>query len=129
MGLLDKAARRSETLEIDKAAPELQDSARLLSKKIRDFIEEYRRGNGSSLFQGIVVDISSEAGGENVNLSGMVSHFGSVYALPGGKRLLLVPAGFDRELLAHRLSKTAAVLRQFRADSVEAALRELRPCL
>ena len=62
----------------------------------------------------------------------MLACHGAAYRdLPGGNSLVLLPGALDRELFAHRLSRStgSAVLSQFSANSASLALKTLRPYL
>ena len=62
----------------------------------------------------------------------MLACYGGAYRdLPGGSSLVLLPGTLDRELFAHRLSRStgSAVLSQFSANSAFLALKILRPYL
>jgi len=57
----------------------------------------------------------------------MVDKLGTVSALPNGRPLVMLPMSRDRELIAHRLSKTlnAKILLSFQADSSEIAINKI----
>ncbi|MDR2258829.1 MAG: hypothetical protein LBE14_06745 [Treponema sp.] len=87
-------------------------------------------------FQGILLEPPRKERGEAKNgfterVSRMVSSFGSVFPLPPGNCLVLFPETIDRELLAHRLSKSldSQVLRHFQADDPGTAIIQLGPYL
>ena len=107
MGLLSKAAVQHSS------EPESPAIAGL-----RAFIEEYQTISG--VFQCIVLNADAAA------VNPTVAHFGAVHALRSGC-LVLAPRSMDRELLAHRLSKSlnADILCQCGADSAESALQSL----
>jgi hypothetical protein len=94
-------------------------------------IQEYRKSH--PVFQAIVLDFPGGAGetGESFGekVSRMVGNFGSALSLSPGSSLVLIPENMDRELLAHRLSKSlnAQVLCQFAADDPGKALTLLDP--
>jgi hypothetical protein len=85
-------------------------------------IQEFHKNHGS--FQGIVLQFSDDK-----KLSRMVSNFGVAFLLSPENSLVLIPGGMDRELLAHRLSKSleAPVLYQFQAGEPGEALDLLAP--
>jgi hypothetical protein len=94
-------------------------------------IQEYRKTHPA--FQAIVLELPENAGetGESFGekVSRMAGAFGSVLSLPPGNSLVLIPANLDRELLAHRLSKSlnTRILCQFEADDPDKALSLLGP--
>jgi hypothetical protein len=61
----------------------------------------------------------------------MAGLLGEVTALTNGATLVLLPCSLDRQLAAHRLSKSlnAALLCQLEADSPDTALAALGPFL
>ena len=61
-------------------------------------------------------------------VSGMVNMFGSSIALPTGCPLVLFPSSLDRELIAHRLSKSldTAALLSIEAKSPENVLSHIK---
>ncbi|GHV94050.1 hypothetical protein AGMMS50293_03700 [Spirochaetia bacterium] len=107
MGLLSKAAVQHSSEPESRAIAEL-----------RAFIEEYQTISG--VFQCIIINADA------ATVNPMVTHFGAAYTLPSGC-LVLIPYSMDRELLAHRLSKSlnADILCQCGADSAESALQSL----
>jgi hypothetical protein len=80
-------------------------------------------GNRGSM-QGIVL------GEFSARVNRMVSALGAARALPSRRCLVLFPNSIDRELLAHRLSKSlnTEVLAVFTADA-QAASKLIRPYL
>jgi hypothetical protein len=85
-------------------------------------IREYHKNHPA--FQGMVLKFP-----RNDTISRAVSAFGAVLSLSPENSLVLIPGDVDRELLAHRLSKTlkAQVLYQFQADDPGQALSLLAP--
>jgi len=57
----------------------------------------------------------------------MVGKMGTVIPLPNGRPLVMLPLPLDRELIAHRLSKTlnAKILLSFQADSSETVINNI----
>jgi hypothetical protein len=102
MGLLSKAAVKAGDAEYE--------------------IREYHKNQPS--FQGIVLKISFDQ-----KISRIVSDLGAAVSLSWKNTLVLIPEFLDRELLAHRLSKSlnAQVLYQFEADDPGEALYLLEP--
>jgi hypothetical protein len=102
MGLLSKAAVKAGDAEYE--------------------IREYHKNQPS--FQGIVLKIAFDQ-----KLSRMLSGLGAAGFLSPENTLVLIPETVDRELLAHRLSKSlnAQVLYQFEADDPGKALDLLEP--
>jgi hypothetical protein len=102
MGLLRKAAVKNGNAE--------------------DEIREYQKNQ--PFFQGIVLNISFDP-----KISRMLSDLGAAVSLSPENTLALIPDALDRELLAHRLSKSlkAPVLFQFQADDPGRALDLLKP--
>jgi hypothetical protein len=85
-------------------------------------IREYHKNQPS--FQGIVLNIPFDP-----KISRMLSDLGAAFSLSPENTLALIPGALDRELLAHRLSKSlnAPVLFQFQADDPGRALDLLKP--
>jgi hypothetical protein len=102
MGLLSKAAVKAKDAEYE--------------------IREYHKNQPS--FQGIVLNIPFDQ-----KISRMMSDLGAAVPLSRGHTLALIPEDVDRELLAHRLSKSlnAPVLYQFEAGDPGEALGLLDP--
>jgi hypothetical protein len=98
-----------------------------LEQKLR----EYHKNHPS--FQGII--LAAPPGDEkNTELffqtaSQMVRFFGELFPLSPENGLILVPGNMDRELLAHRLSKSlnTRIVCHFQADDPGAALSLLGP--
>jgi hypothetical protein len=112
---------------------EENDPAGGIQTALADEIRRYHKGCAS--FQGIVLE-SPRGDGETKTdftekVSRMVSSFSSVFPLSRGNCLMLFPETMDRELLAHRLSKslTVRVLRHFQADDPGMAMIQLGPYL
>jgi hypothetical protein len=89
-----------------------------------------------SFFQGIILQFPRQENGETKadfteKVSRMVSSFGSVFSLSTGNCLTLFSKTMDRELLAHRLSKSlnTQVVYHFQADDPDTALSQLGPYL
>jgi hypothetical protein len=127
MGLLRKAA--------DKAGSEPEkntNGAVAEPGHIEGFIRNFYHTH--LFFQGIVLEIPPENRGETreafgEKVSRMVSAFGPVFPLSPENLLVLIPDKLDRELLAHRLSKSlnTRVLFCFQADDPARALALLAP--
>jgi hypothetical protein len=105
MGLLSKAA--------------VKQAARA---DLRAVINAYQTDNLS--FNCIVLHADAQS------VNAMVSAAGAVQPLGGGKCLILLPLSVDRELLAHRLSKTlnAEILCQCAANSSDTVLEAITSC-
>jgi hypothetical protein len=128
MGLLQKAADKtgseSEKNKTGTAGAEPENTEEV----IRNFHNTHRA------FQGIVLEIPPENRGETreafrKKVSWMVSALGLVFSLSPKNVLVLVPDDLDRELLAHRLSKSlnTPVLSCFQANDSGKALELLAP--
>jgi hypothetical protein len=128
MGLLQKAA--------DKTGSDPEKSKRGAAgsgpKNTEEAISNFHNTHLS--FQGIVLEIPPEIRGETQEafcekVSRMVSAFGLVFPLSPGNALVLIPDELDRELLAHRLSKSlhTQVLSCFQANDPGRALELLAP--
>jgi hypothetical protein len=102
----------------DQAAQPLADPA------LRGVIAEYHRTN--PVFQGLVLETPSQA---SVTLA--VSSIGRVIPLSPERSLVLLPKTLDRELIAHRLSKSIGltILSGFEVESPEGALALTAPYL
>jgi hypothetical protein len=57
----------------------------------------------------------------------MIDKMGTVISLSTGRPLIMLPLSIDRELIAHRLSKTlnAKILLSFQADSSETVMNRI----
>ena len=57
----------------------------------------------------------------------MIGKMGTVIPLPNGRPLVMLPLSPDRELIAHRLSKTlnAKILFSFQSDSSEIVINKI----
>jgi hypothetical protein len=148
MGLLAKAA-----FTINRANPAGGEAAKALLKGLmsakglgllrygqnkRDGVAGFT-GSGASSVQGIVLELP---GGINfpaaprdkafsAQVNRMVCALGTAAALPSGRCLVLFSHTLDRELLAHRLSKSlkTQALSVFAADNLEAVPDIIRPYL
>ncbi|MDR1239665.1 MAG: hypothetical protein LBK27_06100 [Treponema sp.] len=102
MGLLSKAAVKAGDTEYE--------------------VREYHKTHPS--FQCLVLEFPWEE-----KLSRMTANFGVAFPLSPENSLVLIPGGMDRELLAHRLSKSlpARILNQFQAADPGEALELLAP--
>jgi len=60
-------------------------------------------------------------------VNAMVGKMGTVIPLPNGRPLVMLPLSLDRELIAHRLSKTlnTKILLSFQADSSEIVINNI----
>ncbi|GHV61043.1 hypothetical protein AGMMS49587_04140 [Spirochaetia bacterium] len=96
--------------------------------------------SGAASVQGILLELPAginppsaawEAEKFSVQVNRMVSALGAAAALPSRRCLVLFPNTIDRELLAHRLSKSlkTAALSVFTADNVQAVSDIIRPYL
>jgi hypothetical protein len=127
MGLLQKAA--------DKAGSEPENNTTEAAgdhEYIEGIIRNFHHTQGS--FQGIILEIPPENRGESrevfcEKVSLMASAFGQVFPLSPENLLVLIPDKLDRELLAHRLSKSlnTQVPACFSADDPPGALALLAP--
>jgi hypothetical protein len=148
MGLLSKAVVKAAP-EFDKmgeglspppeqpsAPPEAGEKspAGQAQRETADKIRQYF--NKQPAFQGLILEFPPEKNGETTGdftglVSRMVSSFGSAFPLTGGNCLLLFSKNMDRELLAHRLSKSlnTRVLYQFEAGDPGMAMIQLGPYL
>jgi len=113
MGLLSRAADKSP-----------------LEKEIAQYHET------NAAFHCLVFESSGSAGdddktGSHKKFSDMINIAGSVIPLPLNRSLILLPIAKDRELIAHRISKSLKTtqLLSFEADSPENALNKIRPLL
>jgi hypothetical protein len=84
--------------------------------------------------QGIVVEMTKDYGNSTDfagELGRIVSSMGEALPLPARFCLVLIPAEADRELLAHRLSRSlkTTVSFHFRAESLDKALKLLHAYL
>jgi hypothetical protein len=61
------------------------------------------------------------------NVNTMIDKTGEVISLSTGRPLVMLPLSIDRELIAHRLSKTlnAKILLSFQADSPEIVINRI----
>jgi hypothetical protein len=126
MGLLRKAADKAGS-EPEKNKPESAGHSGA-ETAIRNFHAMHFS------FQGIVLEIPPENRGETreafcEKASRMASAFGLAIPLSRENALMLIPEKLDRELLAHRLSKSlnTRVLYSFQADDPGGALALLAP--
>jgi hypothetical protein len=99
-----------------------------------DEIRQYHSSHAS--FQGIILEIPQGENGETAadfseKVFRMISAFGSVSSLPAGNCMALFPETIDRELLAHRLSKSlkTRMLYHFQADDPGMAMAQIGPYL
>jgi hypothetical protein len=127
MGLLQKAANKAGS-EPEKTKTGAGAGSETTETRIRNFY------NTHLSFQGIVLEIPPENRGETQEafcekVSYMASAFGLVFLLSPANTLVLIPDKLDRELLAHRLSKSlnTRVLYGFQADDPGRALTLLAP--
>lgn len=128
MGLLQKAA--------DKNGSEPEKNKRGTAGAGPENIEEAIRNfhNTHLAFQGIVLEIPPEDRGETQEafcekVSWMLSAFGMAFPLSPKNVLVLIPDDLDRDLLAHRFSKSlnTPVLSCFQANDSGKALELLAP--
>ena len=136
MGLLSRAEDKSpeeqfppenETLgEIPEAAPE--------TNALEEEIAQYHETNAA--FHCLVFEHPASAGEDEKagfckKVSEMIHKTGVVIPLSLNRPLILLPGAMDRELIAHRISKSlkATPLLSFEADSPENALGKLQSLL
>jgi hypothetical protein len=121
MGLLGRA-RDSAASEpvIEKAGSPLESSG-TLKEQISQF---YRLNQNSNCI------VFENSGGEGLckKITEMLSNLGIVISLPRDRPLILLPQAIDRELIAHRLSKSlnVAPILSFEAKSPENILESLQ---
>jgi hypothetical protein len=151
MGLLSKAAdkkeasaramntgfginKRGETQEGVPVPPEYR-AVRNLPGELKNEIIKYC--NTYTLVHGIVLlypkgyDEKKEEESFNQRVNRIVSALGTAVPLPSGDSLVLFSNTIDRELLAHRLSKSleTAVPVVFQSDTVNSVVDYIRPYL
>ena len=120
MGLLSKAGGRSNK----KSAPPPAETEKTLAgnfpieTKLAQFHQMHHE------FNCVVLAPAVKEAGFCEKVTAMLDKTGSVIPLPLDRPLILFSAEIDRELIAHRLSKTlnAKILLSFTADNVENAL-------
>ena len=121
MGLLDRAG--NVTVNAEPGSPQ--------PGSFEEEIIRYHKIN--PVFNCVLLEIPASSGGEDKadfcqKVSGMINKIGSVIPLPSGRPLILLPSSIDRELIAHRLSKSLAAmpLLSFEAASPESVLNNIR---
>jgi hypothetical protein len=129
MGLLSRAARASGIPDVSGVLPdgfEIRSGVPAASGQggVKNDIRAYHRVNPS--FQGIVLE---NGGDVPDNTAGMISSFGIAIALPSRNTLILFPPSLDRELIAHRLSKSLhrTCVCTFTADNPDSAFAVIQP--
>jgi hypothetical protein len=146
MGLLSKAAARTNpgpdkkpsaapVRESAAARPAAQSGAsgKEEIRGIKTNITQYQKDQAP--FQGIILDAPDrgQGGGRKFldRIADMILCFGTVISLPAGRSLILLPASLDRELIAHRISRSlnTPALGAFETPDPEGAMKELRPFL
>jgi hypothetical protein len=93
-------------------------------------IAQYNKIN--SQFNGILLDLPADTAEDfNKAVYNMVTLLGIAVVLPSGRNLILLPGTLDKELVAHRLSKSLNVkaLMVFTAESSGEALNFIRSYL
>ena len=121
MGLLSRAADRSSA-----EPPE--------TNTLEESIARYYEDNGN--FHCLVFEYPASAGGDEkaglINkVSEMINKAGLVVPLSLSRPLILLPLSIDRELIAHRISKSLKTmpLLSFEANNPENALSKLKSLL
>ena len=121
--------------DAEEVIEELSEESDTLEAKIA----QYQRDNGYC--NCIVLEIPDPAGGPEGNsadkekfckrVSDITSMTGTVFPLPSGRPLILLPLEKDRDLIAHRLSKSLNTrpLMSFEADSPENILGQINSLL
>jgi hypothetical protein len=144
MGLLTKAAARTHPgpAGAEKPAAGERAAARPAEKRgasggeeirgIKKNIIQYQKDKAP--FQGIILDAPVHGGtGKKFldKLGDMILCFGTVISLPGERSLILLPASLDRELIAHRISRSlnTPALSTFGAPDPDGAMKDLLPFL
>ena len=101
---------------------------------LKEKIAEYNRIHAD--FNCILLEKPDSAGKEDTSgfckkIAGMLSMTGTVLSLSTGHPLILLPKHLDRELIAHRLSKTlnSKLLASFEASSPENVFGRINPLL
>ncbi|GHU96078.1 hypothetical protein FACS189479_09750 [Spirochaetia bacterium] len=88
---------------------------------------------GAVSVQGIVLELPAVPGTEefSVRVNRAVTALGAAAALPSRRCLVLFSGAIDRDLLAHRLSKSlnTQALAVFMADNIQAVSDKIRPYL
>jgi hypothetical protein len=124
LGLLRRGQKERDGL--------LSPAAGAVQRAIQKFNDAANTSGAASL-QGIVLEAPGGLGSEefSAQVNRIVSAFGTASALPSRRCLVLFPGAIDRELLAHRLSKSlkTLVLSVFTADNAQAAPDIIRPYL
>ena len=114
MGLLERAIASTNAVPANSAVP----------KKVTVVINNYHKKN--PVFHLIILQGNTEG------IADMTAGYGAVCTgLPGKKCLLLLPGNLDRELFAHRLSKSTGsiIVYQSDANSPSHAIGMLAPYL
>jgi hypothetical protein len=151
MGLLSKAAGKTTVENDDKSVPEAPgpvdaqgkfeaaDSAEYTADELPEEVKNEITAcyNTYTLIHGIILscpkNYDKKEGGETFNqqLNRIIAALGSAVPLPSGHSLVLFSNTIDRELLAHRLSKSleteAPVI--FQANAIKTVVDYLRPYL
>jgi hypothetical protein len=103
-------------------------------QRIKEDLIQYQKKE--SPFQGIVLDTPGRGAGKGDRkffdrLGNMILCFGVIVRLSAGRSLVLLPAVLDRELIAHRISRSldTLALGTFGAADPEGAMQELQPFL
>jgi hypothetical protein len=153
MGLLSKAAGKMTTENDNKSVPETPDSVGALDGEFKaappaeyaaaaDLPGEIKNEiityyNTYTLIHGIILsypknyDEKKEGETFNQQLNRIIATLGSAVPLPSGHSLVLFSNTIDRELLAHRLSKSLETETPviFQADDIKTVVDYLRPYL
>jgi hypothetical protein len=104
----------------------------IIAQEVKNTIIKYQKIN--PLFQGILLEVPPhfEEGKKNyfsVQVSQMVSSFGSAIPVSSAHILILFQKSLDRELIAHRLSKSlvSTTILDFEADNSEGVFALIAP--
>ena len=122
MGLLSKASAKivSESASAYENAEE--------SNTLEGQIAQYHQSH--AYFNCVVLEIPDSAEKANFceSVSGIIHTAGIVISLPSGHPLILLPITMDRELIAHRLSKSLSTgaLQSFEAKSPKSVLSRIQ---
>jgi len=136
MGLLSKASFKTSAAASQELPAETEPAAVSSTsiKAAKAALIQYQKQN--PLFSCIVIDFPGKSSGAAKNefagkLAQMTRLAGITSALPNGRSIVLLPAGIDRDLIAHRLSASlkTKTLAAVSADNPDNALSEIRPYL
>lgn len=131
--LIPKQEKGAKLVQLETAVQECILDKTAITKEVKNTIIKYQKIHPS--FQGIILESPHilEEGEKNhfgVHISQMVTSFGSVIPLSPARSLVLFQKSMDRELIAHRLSKSLGLILvlDFEADTAEGAFAVISPC-